>query len=107
MDPRIPYHSYEFVSNDLYLFSVMPYYHMSLWDYLKAQSVLDFDRRLEMVNRLLDGTSYLQTKHIIHFDIKPSNIMINLTVSGEWNETDFVLIDFGISGSITRRVLIL
>jgi len=36
-------------------------------------------------------------------DIKPANILINTGENGEWNETDIVITDFGISGELDRQ----
>ena len=76
----------------------MPRYDCSLWKLLKDERGITLSTRLQMMNKLLDGLLYLQSKGYSHLDVKPSNVMLNLT-SGKWNGQDLVLIDFGLCSS--------
>jgi len=54
---------------------------------------------LECIIRTLGD---LQAEHLCHLDVKPSNILVNLTGS-KWNG-DLVLTDFGLSGTVKSAV---
>ena len=76
----------------------MPRYDCSLWKLLKDGNGINMSTRLQIMNKLLDGLLYLQSKGYSHLDVKPSNVMLNLTC-GKWNGEDLVLIDFGLCSS--------
>lgn len=66
---------------------------LSLAEYIKRHGVLSARTAEEVFCALLDGLSHAHTRHIIHRDIKPGNIMLGKTGLG-WVVK---LIDFGAS----------
>lgn len=62
---------------------------ISLEDYLKESSCIDFNKISRYTNQLLDTLEILHGERVYHMDIKPSNIMIRA------EDDHAVLIDFG------------
>ena len=80
----------------------MDEYDCSLQDYLSNQNSsqwLTLRRRHAMLKKVLDIIQYIQDKGVCHLDLKPSNFLLNTDHNGNWNQTDFVLADFGIASS--------
>ena len=82
----------------------MPLYAKSLWALLKESrsypmTIMDTLQRLQMLESIIKTLGDLQDRNLCHLDIKPSNILINLTENGQWNG-DLVLTDFGLSGTV-------
>ena len=50
------------------------------------------------LNSKIEGVEVLHSKKIIHKDLKPGNILLNVDAkTGEWDNENFVVTDFGIS----------
>ncbi|KAK0153560.1 Death-associated protein kinase 1 [Merluccius polli] len=68
-----------------------------LFDFLAEKESLSEEEATQFLKQILDGVSYLHTKHIAHFDLKPENIMLlNRTVP----HPRIKLIDFGLAHKI-------
>jgi len=59
---------------------------------------MDTITRLQMLECIVRALGDLQDRNLCHLDIKPSNILVNLTGT-KWNG-DLVLTDFGLSGTV-------
>ena len=83
----------------------MSIYDCSLWEYLKFSNSqgrqIPMSVRFKLFKKVLAGLRIIQDGGFRHLDIKPRNILLK-TVDGKktglWNETDLVIIDFGIGG---------
>lgn len=62
----------------------------SLMSLIQKNGPISISQSLEYVNQVGDALSYLHAHNLLHFDIKPSNILLNKLGQA-------VLIDFGIS----------
>ena len=82
----------------------MDKYDTTLWKLLNNSSAampIPITNRVKMVEILLDVIIYIQSQRFCHLDLKPSNIMVNLS-GDEWNGSDFVLADFGLSSATSN-----
>lgn len=66
---------------------------MSLHTHLKQIGVLPEDEWLKFCDQLLDSLDYLESKSILHLDIKLDNIM-------RANSGDYVLVDYGLASKV-------
>ncbi len=62
----------------------------SLADLVKKEGPLSESKSLDLVRQVGDALSHLHGQNCLHFDVKPSNVLLNRTGNA-------VLIDFGIS----------
>ena len=62
----------------------------SLMDKVKESGPLSEEEALRYIRQVARALSYIHKKNTLHFDVKPSNILIN-------GDGDAVLIDFGVS----------
>ncbi|XP_026067132.1 death-associated protein kinase 1-like [Carassius auratus] len=68
-----------------------------LFDFLAEKESLSEEEATEFLKQILDGVSYLHSKQIAHFDLKPENIMLlNRSVP----HPRIKLIDFGLAHKI-------
>uniref|UniRef100_A0A8D3D5A3 non-specific serine/threonine protein kinase n=1 Tax=Scophthalmus maximus TaxID=52904 RepID=A0A8D3D5A3_SCOMX len=68
-----------------------------LFDFLAEKESLSEEEATQFLKQILDGVSYLHTKHIAHFDLKPENIMLlNRSVP----HPRIKIIDFGLAHKI-------
>jgi len=76
----------------------MPVHDRTLWEMIKPKSeiILSLEERISIICKSLDGLIYLQKKKLLHLDIKPSNIMLDLSGNGNWNRETVILTDFGL-----------
>jgi len=65
----------------------------SLEEYIKSKKRLSIDDAVELAKTLLKMSSYLLKYDLVHGDIKPDNIMIEVDENNE--KTGFKIIDFG------------
>ena len=81
-----------------YLFIGMKFYDTDLWKYLKKDDVLSIgiDERFAIAEKFLQEMDRIEKANVLHSDIKPSNILMNLDENGKWNG-DLVVTDFGIA----------
>ena len=75
-------------------------YHCNLREFLKGKTIEQFGlkERLKMASRVVEEVVKAHKSHIIHMDIKPSNVMLD-------SKMHPVLVDFGI-GQVHRPELI-
>lgn len=76
-------------NNDYYI--ILKLYHISLSKYIK-NNTSTINKTINISKEIFKGLSFLKKKCIIHFDIKPDNILFKTT-----NLDSIVIIDFGIS----------
>nr|XP_033776931.1 death-associated protein kinase 2 isoform X1 [Geotrypetes seraphini] len=72
-----------------------------LFDFLAQKESLSEEEATRFIKQILDGVSYLHTKNIAHFDLKPENIMLldkNIPIP------HIKLIDFGLAHKIEDGV---
>ena len=88
----------------------MPIYDCTLWDYLKISHqrgrVIPMNVRYKLFEFTISGAKDLQDNGFRHLDIKPGNVLLRTldgTRTGEWNEVDCVLTDFGIGGRMDQE----
>ncbi|XP_077174070.1 death-associated protein kinase 2 isoform X2 [Paroedura picta] len=72
-----------------------------LFDFLAQKESLSEEEATQFIKQILDGVSYLHTKKIAHFDLKPENIMLlDKTIP----IPHIKLIDFGLAHEIEDGV---
>jgi hypothetical protein len=71
----------------------------SLAAYIRAQdSYLSLRKRCELALKIVSGLSYLHLKGVVHFDLKPDNLLLETRSSDEDSETpDLKVADFGLA----------
>ena len=62
------------------------------------QNPVSYVHRYQIAKTILDTLIFIQLNDIRHLDIKPSNILLNLS-NGQWNGKDLVISDFGLSSN--------
>lgn len=82
--------------NDNYVFLVMNICHGGSVQEICEQGFLTCRRALKIAQDFLSGLHYVHTRHLIHFDIKPSNILL------QGNGTA-VLADFGLAERVNPQ----
>ena len=82
---------YDIVLTDDDFFIIMELYENSISNYYYSNNKLDKKQKINIVNSLWNGLSYLHKNNILHEDLKPDNIMLNN------NFQEAVIIDYGIS----------
>jgi serine/threonine protein kinase len=89
---------------DDFLFLVMPYMpDGSLADAIHGRSrvqlnlPLTTERVVDFVNQIGDALQYTHDRHIIHRDVKPGNVLIDVEPNGHWH---LLLADFGIARNV-------
>ncbi|XP_042561996.1 death-associated protein kinase 2-like isoform X2 [Clupea harengus] len=65
-----------------------------LFDFIAEKENLTESEAIEFLKQILQGVSYMHSKHICHFDLKPENIMLS---SNTLPNTDIKIIDFGMA----------
>jgi serine/threonine protein kinase len=92
-----------------YLFLVMQYApDGSLADAIKGSGArrLDLPTRLpfvvDIVAQLADALQYTHEHHVIHADVKPSNVLVRVEPNGHWHA---LLADFGVARSLDTLAL--
>ncbi|XP_073696330.1 death-associated protein kinase 1 [Garra rufa] len=68
-----------------------------LFDFLAEKESLSEEEATEFLKQILDGVSYLHSKQIAHFDLKPENIML---LKRSVPHPRIKLIDFGLAHKI-------
>lgn len=68
----------------------------SLADYVKQHSALDEAIAIKYIQQIGPALEYMHQKHICHYDVKPSNILLD-------DKGSAMLIDFGISKGYTEE----
>ncbi|XP_061135012.1 death-associated protein kinase 1 isoform X2 [Syngnathus typhle] len=68
-----------------------------LFDFLAEKESLSEEEATQFLKQILDGVSYLHSKRIAHFDLKPENIML---LSRSMPHPRIKLIDFGLAHKI-------
>ena len=76
----------------------MERYDTDLWAFLKSNNEISFDlsERIQMAKRFLQKVEEIKYHNVQHGDLKPSNVLINLTPEGKWNGK-MEITDYGIS----------
>lgn len=68
----------------------------SLSDYVKQHGALDETIAIKYIQQIGSALEYMHQKHICHYDVKPSNILLD-------DKGSAMLIDFGISKGYTEE----
>ncbi|XP_062858157.1 death-associated protein kinase 2 [Trichomycterus rosablanca] len=68
-----------------------------LFDFLAQKESLSEEEATEFIKQILDGVQYLHSKKIVHFDLKPENIML---LDKNVPKPRIKLIDFGLAHKI-------
>lgn len=68
----------------------------SLADYVKLHGALDEAIAINYIQQIGSALEYMHQKHICHYDVKPSNILLD-------DKGNAILIDFGISKGYTEE----
>ena len=68
----------------------------SLSDYVKQHGALDEAIAIKYIQQIGSALEYMHQKHICHYDVKPSNILLD-------DKGGAVLIDFGVSKGYTEE----
>lgn len=69
----------------------------SLSNIIRNEGALDESKALEYINQIGEALSYIHSKNMTHFDVKPGNIMIRKS------DDKPILIDFGLSVQYTKE----
>uniref|UniRef100_A0A674M9M6 non-specific serine/threonine protein kinase n=1 Tax=Takifugu rubripes TaxID=31033 RepID=A0A674M9M6_TAKRU len=72
-----------------------------LFDFLAQKESLSEEEATQFIKQILDGVEYLHSKRIIHFDLKPENIML---LDRNVPLPHIKLIDFGLAHKIEAGV---
>ena len=69
-----------------------------LWKFLNSgtEKSLGISDRLKLADKFLLKVDEIKSKNMIHRDLKPQNVLINLNSDGKWNE-EMEITDFGIA----------
>ena len=73
---------------------------INLYDRVMSEGRYTWDELYEKITPLMQCLEHLHSRHILHRDIKPQNIMIRKSLKGG---EQFVLIDFGLARSISAK----
>ncbi|KAL2080346.1 hypothetical protein ACEWY4_024139 [Coilia grayii] len=65
-----------------------------LFDFIAEKESLSESEAIQFLKQILQGVSYMHSKHIGHFDLKPENIMLS---SNTLPNPDVKIIDFGMA----------
>ncbi|KAG5264612.1 hypothetical protein AALO_G00256110 [Alosa alosa] len=65
-----------------------------LFDFIAEKESLTETEAIEFLKQILQGVSYMHSKHIGHFDLKPENVML---LSNTLPNPDVKIIDFGMA----------
>ena len=76
----------------------MELYATDLWKFLKerTEQSLGICERLELARKFSEKFEEIKAKKCSHRDLKPQNVLINLTSDREWNR-EMEITDFGIA----------
>ncbi|XP_041966710.1 death-associated protein kinase 2 isoform X2 [Alosa sapidissima] len=72
-----------------------------LFDFLAQKESLSEEEATEFIKQILDGIQYLHSRNIVHFDLKPENIML---LNNKVPLPRIKLIDFGLAHKIEDGV---
>ena len=90
----------DLINNEVCLIVLMDVYSCSLWQYLKSFHLqnrnIPMRVRFKLFEKIFGGAKEIQDHGFKHLDLKPGNVLLNTNPDGTWNETDCVVIDFGI-----------
>ncbi|KAL7883151.1 hypothetical protein SRHO_G00008090 [Serrasalmus rhombeus] len=65
-----------------------------LFDFIAEKESLTETEAIEFLMQILEGVSYMHSKHVSHFDLKPENIMLS---DKQAPSPDIKIIDFGMA----------
>ncbi|KAM6959144.1 death-associated protein kinase 2-like [Aplochiton taeniatus] len=65
-----------------------------LFDFIAEKENLSESEAIEFMKQILEGVSFMHSKHIVHFDLKPENIMLSEKAAPHPN---IKIIDFGMA----------
>lgn len=80
--------------NDSYIYLAMPYYAKGSLKSKIANSPLSLREVIVLGTQFLSGLHHIHSKHLIHFDVKPDNVLIS-------DRGEAVLSDFGLAKQMT------
>ena len=73
-------------------------YDTDLWNYLKGKTEqsLGISDRFKLAQSFWEKRKDLRSKNVAHRDLKPKNVLLNLTPNGKWNG-EIEITDYGIA----------
>lgn len=74
---------------------------ITLAQYLSRHGTLSVEATTEVFCQVLDALSHAHNRGVVHRDIKPNNIMLGRTASGEWTVK---VIDFGTAREVDKDI---
>lgn len=74
---------------------------ITLAQYLSRHGTLSIEAATEVFSQVLDALSHAHNRSVVHRDIKPNNIMLGRTVSGDWTVK---VIDFGTAREVDEDI---
>ncbi|XP_043935736.1 death-associated protein kinase 2-like [Protopterus annectens] len=72
-----------------------------LFDFIAEKEMLTEEQAIEFLQQLLEGAAYMHSRHIVHFDLKPENIML---LDKDVPKPQLKVIDFGLAHKIEDGV---
>lgn len=86
---QIPYMALEFIEG------------IPLSDYLKTRAPLSLEAALPLISDTAEALDYLHDQGLVHRDVKPSNIMLDMPKGENGPINRAVIMDFGVAKSVT------
>lgn len=74
---------------------------ITLAQYLSRHGTLSVEAATEVFSQVLDALSHAHNRGVVHRDIKPNNIMLGRTASGDWT---IKVIDFGTAREVDKDI---
>lgn len=72
-----------------------------LFDFIAEKDILMENEAIEFMKQILAGVGYMHSKNIVHFDLKPENIMLSHKADSKDSQADIKIIDFGLAYRFT------
>ena len=82
----------------------MERYGTDLWNFLKGKTTqsLGLPERVELAKKFSEKFEKIKNSRLVHRDLKPHNVLLNVTRDGKWNK-EMEITDFGIGSNINQN----